>query len=55
MQSNILPTRDNAFKVMGEKGDYELLIDEKSISYSWDEEVQKETRSYCIGSDVHDR
>jgi antitoxin MazE len=29
---------DNAFKMMGENGDDELLLDEKSISYSWDEE-----------------
>jgi antitoxin MazE len=28
---------DKAFKMMREKGDDELLIDEKSISHSWDE------------------
>lgn len=28
---------DEAFKIMGERGDDALLIDEKSISHSWDE------------------
>lgn len=29
---------DRAFKMMGEKGDDEPLIDEKEISHSWDGE-----------------
>jgi antitoxin MazE len=29
---------DKAFKIMGEKGDDKLLIDEKGISNSWDEQ-----------------
>ncbi|MFZ3048474.1 MAG: AbrB/MazE/SpoVT family DNA-binding domain-containing protein, partial [Desulfatirhabdiaceae bacterium] len=29
---------DDAFKLMGEKGDDEILIAEKSIPHSWDEE-----------------
>jgi antitoxin MazE len=35
---NVREGWDNAFKMMGEKADDELLIDEKSISHSWDEE-----------------
>ena len=29
---------DNAFKVMGEKGDDEPIIDDENISHTWDEE-----------------
>ena len=29
---------DHAFKMMGEKGDDELHIDDKNLSHSWDEE-----------------
>lgn len=29
---------DKAFKMMGENGDDELLLGEKDISHSWDEE-----------------
>ena len=29
---------DNTFKVMGEKGDDEPIIDDENISHSWDEE-----------------
>jgi len=29
---------DNAFKVMGEKGDDQLLIEDENILHSWDEE-----------------
>ena len=29
---------DDAFKVMGEKGDDEPIIDDENISQSWDEE-----------------
>ncbi len=42
--SAVLPVKnaregwDNAFKVMGEKGDDKPFIDEKSVSHSWDEE-----------------
>jgi antitoxin MazE len=35
---NVRDGWDDAFKVMGEKGDDEPIIDDENISQSWDEE-----------------
>ena len=35
---NVRDGWDDAFKIMGEKGDDEPIIDDENISQSWDEE-----------------